>query len=187
MKTLLLSTSVLLGALVLAPASARADIFVGVDVNAAKLVGDGSDAFNIGYGGSVRGGYALPIPILKIELGGLFRYNRWGLADMNGMAVDGSLTATDIMVGGRAGIAFLIKPWVQFFIGYGHLSAEAAGQSNGQGGTAVLIGGGLDLISVSVISLGVHVDWNKDVIDTMGSTQIGSSWVAFGGNLTLTF
>ena len=183
MRIASLSIVTLLALLALGPREARAGVFVGVDANASKLVGDGSDAFDLGYGGSVRGGYELPIPILTIQLGGLFRYNRWTLADP---ALNGTLTGTDFLVGGRAGVGAFLKPWAQFFIGYGHLSSEVMGQSASDSGTALLIGGGLD-IALPVVSVGVHVDWNKDVIDTQGTQQSGGSWVAFGGNLTLSF
>jgi hypothetical protein len=184
-RTLWLGSALVLPLLLWASRPAHAGTFVGVDANAAKIVGDGSEAFAVGYGGNIRAGWEVPIPVLTIQLGALFRYDQWAAATQG---VSGTLKATDIMVGGRAGIGVLLKPWVGAYFGYGHLSSDIGGASAGDGGSAILLGGGLD-IALPIVAVGIHVDWNKDSVTFgNGSTQSSANgWVGAGANLTLSF
>jgi hypothetical protein len=162
---------------------AQAGLALGADINASKLIGDGSDNFNVGYGFNARAGLALPVPLLTLEAGALFRYDHWTLSDST---VDGSLKAYDILFGGRLGVGALLKPWVGFYIGYGHLSADLAGTSHSDSGLALLIGGGLD-VSLWILAVGVHLDWNRDSIDTGAGSQIATDWISVGAHATLSF
>jgi hypothetical protein len=164
-----------------APRPAAAGVSIGVDGNLTKLVGDGSGGFDAGWGIGVRGGYELPIPILTIDVGAMFRYARFP-ATVGG----GELSSRDVMVGGRAAIGAFFKPFARFYIGYGNLAYETGGISSSQGGTALLIGGGLDF-GFQAASLGVHLDYNKDVVDTPNGQAAPTEWLALGADLTIAF
>ena len=152
---------------------AHAGMALGLDLNGSKMLGTAGEGLKTGFGANLRLGYALPIPLIDIQPGILLRYNKWP-----GDTV-GDVTDLDGMVGGRVALGALITPFAQLYMGYGRIKTDAGSET----GPSILLGAGLD-IGLPVISVGVHVDYNRvKITDEKDPTH----WMSVGVDGTLSF
>jgi len=180
MNRWLVVSSLVLAVLLVSARPAAAGMALGLDLNASKLVGSNTKGAGPGFGGNLRLGYELPIPVLNLQPGVLLRYNKW---KYDSAGVSGNLTDVDGMVGGRVALGALLKLTGQAFVGYGQLKPGGGLSGDTVKGASVLVGVGLG-IGLPVIQVGIHVDYNKLVAD---SDKSATQWIAGGADLTLTF
>ena len=158
-------------------------ISAGIDFGAAFTESQGADtvtgpAFLLRAGYEFRNGVT---PELAIS------YGRWtrnlGIANPLG-GTDVTEYALSVLPGLRWSIlASAIRPWISLHIGYGLLAAGDVSQN----GIGVNTGAGVDWFFTPRIGAGVHVSWNKVIIDQTNGNQTGEAWVDTGAGVAFLF
>jgi hypothetical protein len=176
-------------AIIAAPAAASAQIHrdnaslsMGVDFGAAFTESQGADtvtgpAFLLRAGYEFRNGVT---PELAIS------YGRWtrnlGVANPLGGGTDITEDALSVLPGLRWSIlASAVRPWISFHVGYGRLTAGDMAFD----GIGLNTGAGVDWFFMPRVGAGIHVTWNKVIIDQTNGMQSGEAWVDTGAGLAL--
>jgi hypothetical protein len=148
-----------------APGVAVAGPVLGIDVEGVYPLGQGLSP-DIGYGGTVRLGYKLPIPALALtpEVG----------VGYHSFRDDGNVIRA--VAGGRASFGAGLAAGA-----YGHVGYARLDLNNGR--SSLIYDGGLtlDVTAVPVVDLGVQAGYNRMELDS----PVG--WLSFGGHATFSF
>ena len=177
-------TSLLIIAIIAAPVAASAQIVrdqasvsAGVDFGAAFTESQGADSVT-GPAFLFRAGYEFRNGVTpELAIG----YSRW---TRNVFGGDISEYALSVLPGLRWSIlASAIRPWISLHIGYGLLAAGDVSQN----GIGVNTGAGLDWFFFPNFGAGIHVTWNKVIIDQTNGNQTGEAWVDTGAGLSMLF
>src|SRR5262249_27673261 len=147
-------------------------IQIGIHVDGAKIVGDGSDPFGFGFGFGARAGYQLRFGDIQVTPELAIDWNRWGIS-LQGQDL-GSAWVLGILPGARVGYSVgAATPWLAFHVGLDH--GDGSGDmSQSTDKLGLDVGAGADLAFKSA-SIGPFVAYNIDFTD---NTSI--KWLSFG-------
>lgn len=177
-------TPLLIVAIIAAPAVAsaqivrdQASISAGVDFGAAFTESQGADTVT-GPAFLLRAGYEFRNGVTpELAIG----YGRWTRTVFGG---DITEYAMSVLPGLRWSIlASAIRPWISLHIGYGLLAAGDVSQN----GIGVNTGAGVDWFFTPRIGAGLHVSWNKVIIDQTNGNQTGEAWVDTGAGIAFLY
>lgn len=147
-KTLAAAAAALLFA-ALAPREALAGFSIGAEAGPILVLDPPPDT-GLGFGGAVRVGYTLGLPVLSITPELKVAYDR--------VPEDAAIRA---MVGGRAEIGAIISPIVFAHIGYGRAGSSDLAVT----GAALDVGAGLLFTPLPILDVGVVVSYNRILVD----------------------
>ena len=143
-------------------------IVLGVGVDGAKITGDLSDGFNMGFGFGARGGYELHFANLALTPELAVNYTRWSLSDALG---GGDAWVLGVMPGARVGYNVgMATPWLAFHVGLDHGSGGMSSTDK----MGMDVGAGADF-QLGSARLGPFFAYNIDFTD-----GTSTNWLSFG-------
>ena len=156
-------------------AAGTGGIRLGIQANGSKVTGDQADAFNMGFGFGVRGGYELRFGGVSLTPELEVLWTRWATADaLSTQGVDAGWVL-GIMPGARVGYAVgPALPWFAFHVGLDHADSSGSAMAEATNKLGIDFGAGADF-ALGAVGLGPFVSYN---IDFTENTSI--SWLSFG-------
>jgi hypothetical protein len=168
-----LSAAVALLVVALVPNPARADILIGVDLDAVEPLDSPAE---FGGGFAVRLGDQLHLPAIAITPELAFSYAKF--SEEYGPSIYRG------MVGVRLGILELIRPGVYGHIGLGRYELDLPGEDPSGSDLTYDLGVVVDFTLLPLLNLGVHAAYNRL---TGNDVRDDFEWLTFGVHAELVF